>query len=465
MFDASLRDKGGADLNSVLQPGNNKAVTLSSEIIESALAPFEPLEHIYIAYSGGVDSHVLLHLGASSVPIRKILTAVYVHHGLQTVADDWARHTAQIAEDLAVKFILLQVNATASKGESPEEAARNARYCALKELLGDRDALLVAQHLEDQLETVLLQLMRGSGLRGLSGMPEWMPFGRGRLLRPLLNVTKQTISDYAASHSLRFVDDPSNLCNDFDRNFLRNEVLPLLKQRWPSCAITVARTARNCAEAEGLVTELADEIFNRVHNSDDNTLSISRLRVLDSAKQQLMIRHWFLMSGLKMPSHGFVVRLLNQVAEAKETRHPELDNQGRKIRRYRDKLYCLEQSGTETREEKIWPAGQTDITVGKHLTLSWRVASAGIPMDQWLQAKIHVKFRSGGEKISLPGRIGRHSLKNLYQEAGIPPWERERIPLIYLNCKLAAVGDKWISSEFHDTKKDACIVLSMHHRE
>ena len=157
-------------------------------------------------------------------------------------------------QSLGVDFILLRVNAVASQGESPEEAARNARYTALKSLIGINDVLLVAQHRDDQLETVLLQLFRGSGLRGLSAMPEIMAFGQGLMLRPLLNVSKLAIDDYARAHALIWVDDPSNLSNEYDRNFLRNAVLPLLKQRWPACDKTVARSARHCADAQVVIS-------------------------------------------------------------------------------------------------------------------------------------------------------------------------------------------------------------------
>jgi len=214
-------------------------------------------QRFYIAYSGGVDSHVLLHCCASMPQLKDRLTAVYVHHGLQAEAESWAKHCGKTAEDLGVEFLMLRVNAKAAPGESPEEAARNARYAVLKSLIKADDALLLAQHREDQLETVLLQLFRGSGLRGLSGMPERMAFGAGVMLRPLLNTPKQTIGDYARARQLSWIEDPSNQSNDYDRNFLRNAVVPLLKQRWPAIDKTVARSAKHCADAQVLVDEVA----------------------------------------------------------------------------------------------------------------------------------------------------------------------------------------------------------------
>lgn len=437
---------------------------LSSQVIDSALTPWASIERLYIAYSGGVDSHVLLHLCAADKQLRDKITAVHVHHGLQAQAEAWTEHCRSVTQDLGVEFILLRVNAAANKGESPEEAARNARYSALKALLDAGDILLVAQHLEDQLETVLLQLLRGSGLRGLSGMPERMPLGRGLMLRPLLNVSKQAIDDYAKAHRLQWVDDPTNALSDYDRNYLRNAVVPLLKQRWPACDVTVARAARHCAEAQALVSEVAGELYARICNESDKTLSISRLHACDRSRQQLVIRHWLQDLGLKMPAEAFVLRVVTQLAAAGGNRDPVLMGPGLCLRRYRDKLYCLERGRTETLQEVSWPEELPSITIGGNIILSALPSAAGIGLERWRQGRITVKFRRGGEKIPLPGRKGRHTLKNLYQEAGIPPWEREAMPLVYLDGKLAAVGDRWISAEFYIEGNEGCIRFSLQKR-
>jgi len=424
----------------------------------------EAQRRFYVAYSGGVDSHVLLHLCASISRLKDKLTAVYIHHGLQAEAGFWAEHCEKTAKDLGVEFLTLRVNANAAPGESPEEAARNARYTALKSLINADDVLLLAQHREDQLETVLLQLFRGSGLRGLSGMPERVAFGPGIMLRPLLNVPKQAIGDYADAHQLSWVEDPSNRSNDYDRNFLRNAVVPLLKQRWPAIDKTAARSAKHCADAQALVEEVADELFGAVFNPADKTLCISRLIEHHSRQQQLIIRHWFRHMGLKMLSQAFVERILNQVVAAAGHRDPVLPGQGYSIRRYRDKLYCL--SGlyltdmSQAKQGCVWPAGQTSIKISQGRILSCLSSPKGIPREQWQSAKVEVRFRRGGEKIRLPGREGHHSLKNLFQEAGIPPWERDATPLIYLNDKLAAVGDQWISAAFYSEKNQDCIGFS-----
>ena len=433
------------------------AELLSSLSIESALTQYHNPPHIYIGYSGGIDSHVLLHLCASMAHLKEKITAVYVHHGLQLEADAWAEHCKKTATDLGVDFKVIRVDAIAGQGESPEEVARNARYTALRTLIETDDLLLVAQHREDQLETVLLQLFRGSGLSGLSAMPAFMNFGKGVLLRPLLDTPKIAVEDYAKLHTLSWIEDPSNQSNNFNRNFLRNAIVPLLKQRWPACDKTVARSAGHCAEAQLLLSEQAKKVFLPIFNVLDETLSISQLIAYSLTQQRLVIREWFQMLNLKMPSQAFIERIQSDVISARPDSDPLLSGKGYCIRRYRDKLYCLKVAGAEKIVASIWPKMQTLFSFSAGQALYFMPSSAGICYDKWQKSTVVVKARSGGEKISLPGRKGHHDLKQLFQEASVAPWERAGIPLIYLDDKLAVVGDLWISADFYSEKEQRCI--------
>ena len=430
---------------------------LSSLSIESALTQYHNPPHIYIGYSGGIDSHVLLHLCASMAHLKEKITAVYVHHGLQLEADAWAEHCKKTATDLGVDFKVIRVDAIAGQGESPEEVARNARYTALRTLIETDDLLLVAQHREDQLETVLLQLFRGSGLSGLSAMPAFMNFGKGVLLRPLLDTPKIAVEDYAKLHTLSWIEDPSNQSNNFNRNFLRNAIVPLLKQRWPACDKTVARSAGHCAEAQLLLSEQTKKLFLPIFNVLDETLSISKLIAYSLTQQRLVIREWFQMLNLKMPSQAFIERIQSDVISARPDSDPLLSGKGYCIRRYRDKLYCLKVAGAEKIVASIWPKMQTLFSFSAGQALYFMPSSAGICYDKWQKSTVVVKARSGGEKISLPGRKGHHDLKQLFQEASVAPWERAGIPLIYLDDKLAVVGDLWISADFYSEKEQRCI--------
>jgi tRNA(Ile)-lysidine synthase len=412
--------------------------------------------HIYIAYSGGIDSHVLLHACATQPELKHKITAVYVHHGLQLKAESWAIHCQQEAEKLNVSFQLLRVNAHPKKGQSPEEAARDARYQALESLLNDGDVLLVAQHQEDQLETVLLQLFRGAGVQGLAAMPKVISFGKGKMLRPFLDISKQTIQHYAQKHGVCWVEDPTNQCDDYDRNFLRNQIVPLLKTRWASVAKTVSRSANHCANAQQLLDEIAEKLLTEVMTSSplkdcqsfSTSLSISKLLELDSNKQSLVIRQWFKQLNLQMPSAKFVEDIFKTVIAAKSSSNPQLKKAGVVIRRYQDNLYCSKDlPGFKNLEGLVWKQSQNQILLADNSLLQRLPATSGIPVSLWQAAKVTIRYRQGGEKISLAGREGQHTLKNLFQEAAIPPWERNLIPLIFFDEELIAVADLWLSSK------------------
>jgi tRNA(Ile)-lysidine synthase len=299
----------------------------------------------------------------------------------------------------------------------------------------------------------------------LSGIPESITLGLGTVLRPLLTIGKNEIDQYAQDQQLHWVEDPSNQKNEYDRNFLRNQVIPLIRQRWESCDKTVSRSARHCSEAQIIVSAVAEELFYPVFNRHTQTLCLTQLLAHKNTRQQLIIRHWFQKLGLKMPSLCFLERVQHEVIAAREDSDPVLEGQGYVIRRYRDNLYCLKQNNQEQPQDREWSHDESGIALTAYRNLSYQIGSAGILQEQWQKAKITIKFRSGGEKIRLPKRKENHTLKKLFQEAGIPPWERDLIPLIYMNGKLAAVGDLWISADFYHEKPDACLHFLIHRQE
>ncbi|MEE9355757.1 MAG: tRNA lysidine(34) synthetase TilS [Methylococcaceae bacterium] len=410
--------------------------------------------HLNIAYSGGLDSHVLLHLCSKIFPSKQVrLRAVHVHHGLQKEADTWVDHCSHITKDLAVDFEEIKVDATPSPGQSLEEAARDARYSALKRCLNKSNIVVTGQHREDQLETMLLQLFRGAGLAGLSGMSERSRLGEGWLIRPLLNVPKSLIEQYAKEHKLSWIEDPSNQYNQFDRNFLRNQVVPVIKQRWPSLDKTIARSARHCANAQ---TVIATEIRQHYQSivATDRTLPITQLLAFDHAHKLGIVRYWFNECGLRMPSELMLNKIITEVANAKDDRNPIIKHQNHVVRRYRDNLYLLPETGCFDSKRVIhWPASSLKVNLVDNGALEKvTVSKSGIKFSTWDSARqIFIRYRQGGEKLSLPGRAGRHTLKNLYQEAGIPPWQRDRIPLLFFDDQLVAIGGDWICATVYDT--------------
>lgn len=425
------------------------------------IARQQPFKHLYIAYSGGVDSHVLLHLCAQQPHWREKIIAVYVHHGLQTPADAWARHCELVAQTLGVGYQCIRVNAQAQTGESPEEAARNARYQALAALLEHDDLLLLAQHQDDQLETLLLQMFRGAGLAGLAAMPELAPLGLGRMLRPLLAISQSAIKQYAEQQQLQWVEDPSNHSDAYDRNYLRRQVIPLLQQRWPAVASTVSRSARHCADAQALQQSLLLAHLPEVLGPDGLTLALTKLAQFPLYQQQGLVRCWLGQRGLKMPASAQLQAIFTQVIHASPSRDPVLCLQQHQIRRYRQHLYCLPEFNPTLLAvpTQIWPQQQATLILNNYAQLSISQADEGIDAELWQSATVSVAARQGGEKIALPGRIGRHSLKNLFQEASVPPWLRAYIPLIFLDGQLAAVADLWVSREVWVQKKAGAVKI------
>lgn len=415
---------------------------------------------LYLAYSGGIDSHVLLHLCATQAHLQRRIVAVYVNHGLQAAADAWAGHCRSQAQALDVDYLCLTVDAKASTGESPEAAARHARYQALRDLLRPDDLLLLAQHREDQMETVLLQLFRGAGIQGLAAMPARADFGRGALSRPLLAIAKAAIQDYARQHNLQWVEDPSNQSSDFDRNFLRNEILPLLKQRWPALDKTVSRSARHCGEAMDVLRAWSGEALQVLHDARNQALRIDHLNTFNPQQRRWLLREWLARFKLQPPSEAILQSIERQLVAGREGTHAQINLQGRVLTKYRQHLYCLPpQAFMPITADQCWQNNTAAIECANGYRIRLVPGKAGIPETLWRSAMPMLRRRSGGERLALPGRGGHHALKKLYQEAGIPPWERQARPLLYLNGRLAGVPGLWIDEWAFSTQHEACYRL------
>lgn len=427
-------------------------MALSLETFRARLSRFPAAKRYWIAYSGGLDSHVLLHLCTMLRSEEKALDfiALHIHHGLLPEAEAWTAHCAEVCRALNVPLVVRKVEARPGPGESPEEAARNARYQAFKSQLGAEEALLTAQHQDDQAETVLLQLFRGAGLAGLAGMPERSILGKSILLRPLLTFARGAILEYAAANQLAWVEDPSNRDMRYDRNYLRHRILPLLKERWPGIGKALQRSARHCAEGQSLLNQLAADLCRAARHPSRQTLRIAQLQSFDKPAQRLVIREWIRAYGYRPPPAVVLERILDELIPARRDRSPKVAWQEGEVRRYRDEMYLLSPL-IPFDEHRIIPwDGRMPLPLpGDNGALEARPSEGwGISAQWWQKERITVRFRRGGETCRLPGREGTQSLKNLYQEQAVPPWVRERMPLVYLGERLAAVGDLWVCEPF-----------------
>ena len=402
-----------------------------------------------LAYSGGRDSHVLLHVAAqllgTSDSVR--LRALHIDHGLSADSQVWASHCERVCRQLGVAFERVRVEVI-DDGDGPEAAARVARYDAFDATLGAGEHLLLAQHADDQAETFLLQALRGSGPDGLASMPRRRPFGRGVMGRPLIGCPAAAIAEYADRHALAWVEDPSNAEQRFDRNFLRHEILPRLQRRWPAAVQTLGRSARRSAAASQILLGVADDDLKAVRLPGTAQLSVSELRRLPRERAYNALRLWVRQADRRMPRLQDLVGVFDELVQARADSVGRIVVTDYEFRRHADRLFLLPSSEEARAFEHEWPAPFAPLSIpeiGVQLTAE-ACAAQGIHLPA--DARISVRSRVGGEVIKL-GEPGFHkAVKKLLQEAGVPPWERERIPLLFADERLAAVWNIAVGSDF-----------------
>ncbi|SMS00362.1 tRNA(Ile)-lysidine synthase [Vibrio mangrovi] len=407
-----------------------------------------------LALSGGIDSRVLLHLFARYVRENGCpAVVVHVHHGLSPSADQWVDRCRQwcIEEALPFQVEYVVVDKT---GESLEAAARRVRYQALQRYIGEGDRLLTGQHRDDQLETFLLALKRGSGPKGLSCMAESMPFGRGRLLRPLLTVSRADIEVYATSFQLTWVEDESNQDTRFDRNFIRHDVVPLLVSRWPDFPQAVQRSAELCASQEALLNELLQDLYLAALQTN-HSLSVHHLLTCRESARAQILRMWLHQLGHPMPSRIQLSNIDHQVLQARADANPKLRFGEHEIRRFDGFLFCIPvypdisdwQCQIKLNQSVELPDG-----LGT-LTLTETSSDAGLNR-QCLAEPLRITFNPEGLMASPLGRKGRHKLKKLFQEYRIPSWQRRRIPILMSGKHVVAVANLFVDKHFSGSDCD-----------
>lgn len=399
-----------------------------------------------VAYSGGLDSHVLLQLClVSGLSVR----AVHIHHGLQADADYWDAHCREVCEQLGVAYTCIHVDVDTGRGISPEDAARKARYGAIEKELQCNDVLLTAHHQRDQAETFMLQLMRGAGAAGLAAMPVIKKLDQAYQLRPLLGISRHKLRHYAENHHLVWVDDPSNADTRYDRNYIRKEVLPKLRHNWPNADQAISQSALLQQESLEIIEAMAAVDLAAVAGSQTNSLLISRLLQLPLARQYNVLRHWIKLSGYDKPTRNILQEIVASVLPAAADATPLVFWGNTEIRRFHDTLYILPAlTRHETHHVYAWDGEQPLLIDALRLELSLeQVLGKGLQQAA-IGRGMKVRFRQGGEHIRPRGRQHTCSLKKLMQQAGIPPWQRNRIPLIYIDHQLACVCGFWIADRF-----------------
>ncbi|MEZ0471961.1 tRNA lysidine(34) synthetase TilS [Luteimonas salinilitoris] len=414
---------------------------------------------LLIGYSGGLDSTVLLHwLLASRAGRDHDLRAIHVHHGLQPDADAWAAHCRGICEALGVPLRIARVSVRADAGTGPEAAARAARHAAFEAELRPGEVLALAHHRDDQAETFLLRALRASGVDGLAAMRPWRRHGQGWLWRPLLDAPRERLLDHARQHGLQWIEDPSNAGVEPDRNFLRHRILPLLRERWPQAEAGLARSALLGAEAAALLDDGDAAALAAVRTVDRQALDVAGLRRFPEARRARVLRRWIDMLALPpLPAQG-IARIEADLLQGTATDgSPAFAWSGAVVRRWRDLLHAERQraplpadfhTAWDGRMPLRLPTGDTLALVGPERVEPGDALDA-VPASEAYRAPLIVRARRGGERIRLPGRGHSHALKQVLQTLGVPPWVRERLPLLTdADDELFAAGDLVHSDRF-----------------
>ena len=369
------------------------------------------------------------------------LRALHVNHQLQPLAGQWARAAQSLCASLAVPCEIVSVNVDPGSPLGLEAAAREARHETFGRELRDGEVLVTGHHADDQLETVLLALLRGAGPRGLAAMPELARFRRGWHWRPLLRLTREEIAAYGGARRLAWHDDPANLERRHDRNYLRHEVLPQLRARWPQAATTAVRASSHIGEAVGLLDEIALEDLKRA--AVEECLDVAVLASLPAARRRQLLRFWLLGLGARLPTEPRLHTMLRDLQVAAEDRCPQIDlDAGLVLRRHRGLVYPVRDGGAGPAlafRAHLGPGSTLELPAG-----SGRLALANVAITDGaadVPVEIEVRYRRAGERVPVPGQSQSRSVKELMRVAGVLPWMRDRVPLVFHSGRLIAIGD------------------------
>ncbi|MBQ0719398.1 MAG: tRNA lysidine(34) synthetase TilS [Gammaproteobacteria bacterium] len=430
--------------------------------LQGHFATLDRAGQVYLGYSGGLDSHVLLHSAVATLGAERIV-ALHINHQLSEQAGAWAEHCAAMCRGLGVALQVHTVD-VCRQASSTENTAREARYQVFEQVLEAGDILLLAHHQDDQAETVLYRLLRNSGPRGLSGIPLARAVGRGHLLRPLLPLPRSELEAYARQHTLNWIEDPSNADVIHDRNYLRHQITPALSQRWPDFAARIAASASLCQQANELNQDLAAIDFNTLAQRRERlgwSIELSGLDALSALRQANVLRYWVGLRGQLPPGYHSVMAVLDTLLPAGRDRAPLVAWPGGEWRRFNDRLFLLPAGWSEQFPQGCEWNPQAPLTLADAGTLSAE-PTQGLGLKLLPGELLRIAFRSGGERCRPLGRAGSSSLKKLFQEYQLEPWLRDRIPLLYKHsaaaekdAELIAVGDLWVCEGFAGDGRDA----------
>jgi tRNA(Ile)-lysidine synthase len=365
---------------------------------------------IVVALSGGIDSVALLHFLNKNYPGN--VRAVHINHNLSKYSDEWCAFCESICNTAKIEFKYIGINLKNSS--NIEENARKKRYFSLKSELRMDEILCTAHHQEDQAETFLLQLFRGSGVAGLASMPKIKSIDDSELYRPFLNISKQKIIDYASKNHLEWIEDDSNLDTNFKRNLLRIEFLPKLSSAFNGLIKNVSRSAAHQAEALRLMQDLAELDIKNFELLIKNKIQVSSLIQLPKRRMVNVLRYYIANLGFLLPSNKVLNELISSLS-AKTDANVILRWHHYQVRRYNGELYFFDE----------------------------HIQASNLPCPYYESLKnlpnFEIRFRLEGQRIKVKGKSHSQSLKKVLQESSIPPWERDKLRMYYVDGSLRAM--------------------------
>ena len=421
---------------------------------------------VLVGFSGGLDSSVLLDMLSQTIPSDRI-TAIHINHGLSAKASQWQAHAELFCQSRGITCHSENVNVE-HYGSGPEAAARQVRYDVFEKLLHQQGILLLGHHQDDQIETLLYRLMRSSGPLGLSGIPVTRSIGAGTLYRPLLTWSKEELKTYALAKSIEWVEDKSNSCNDYDRNFLRNRLIPILAERWPDYRKRLSGVSAISRDSTELCRDLASQDIMSLQSRPERggvSLLIDSFNKLSRVRQKNVLRHWAETQNRHTPSRRIIDEIINSVVESRIDASPKVICGDSEYRRYDGRLYLLDSiklvSEPVENPLDLSLRHRDAINLGGGMQLvAEPTRGEGLRMPE--NRAFRIANRQGGEHCHPVGRSRSNSLKKCLQEFGLEPWWRDRVPLILLDQQIVAVADLWVCEGWQVKPEEIGIKFQWH---
>ncbi len=426
----------------------------------------ENYTRIAVAFSGGLDSSVLLHSLVSIPEFKERVFAIHVNHGLSPNSKSWIKHCEKFCSVLGVNFIPLSIELENSK--TNENILRQARYEAFFSCLEKGDVLCTAHHQDDHIETILFRILRGTGIKGLAGIEKYSQIEGIDLIRPLISYSKKDLLDYGNKFNVNWIEDESNEDLSISRNFIRKKVIPNLKNdNWPEYKNSISYLSSKAKEANEILDEIAFLDLKRCASESLDRLSILKIKELSHARAMNVLFTWLGINTHLGVSNKITDQVYKSIVLASENSNPVVtfgkkgESGSFQIRRFNNFLRHLPLTETETlSNKKVWKWNTNNPLELPTGTLSMQLSLGKGISTQLTEPGISIKGRIGGERCKPEGRSKSQKLKKLFQEYRVPPWVRDRIPLVYVGDQLAAVSDLWVCEEFVAKKDERGIVLS-----